>query len=916
MSAKLLYSIADDNPSVQKQIGCMNGLFQLFDRNHFLSSRRISKDPNKRLPEGREGKDDAVANESSQKAAVVKNPKVITEKQRISTDSSRSSVSSSCNTLSFSSLDDSRSLKSERVENSSYRLNSSAEVPITRDQPLHRLNGLDGSGRQPLTTHRNVRGITVKCGNKDESPTLTYIDSPRPMQKPNKSSKPRFSSLQESLGVLPNFRKLRPSSNSMEHSRKDSPRLSYDGRESRDALKSSARLKELPRHSLDSKRGSMIGSPQIRHSDLPVDSPREVGSHRRQSSLVAKLMGLEALPDPMSAPEELTSIDSGEAFDFSRSSRISNCTSWSSHQKETISQQVIHPNFPKKSNPAARFPMEPAPWKKPEGKQSSEAPQNSSRSVYGEIEKRLAQLEFKKSGKDLRALKQILEAMQKSHEKLNAPKEVGSSNISPQTRKGNSTPEQRPNLAVVPRNIICESPTSPTTRRTSSPKTSPSSIVIMKPATARKSNNGPRTEERVSPRNCSGGRTVSMEKNITCRDTSREAVSPRLQKKKFNSSDYSQRRSSLSGGQRRSLGHQDCNQKSRTNSLQLGGYDQGSEISGDSISRDLSDRNNSASLRSESNISVSSWEEAEVTSTYRGECGMRKKVTSILREDIPSIRKPQITTAEQPSPISVLDATLYGDESPSPVKMISNAFEDVGDESQWDQEDLKCSKEGSFRTEIYAIGSTKTLPPQNDTGNNYTNPDHRYISEILSASGMLQDLDYGSLDFQPNQPGHLFNKNLFLALEQIKASNRLPKGIQEIPRLNCGDRLQRRLLFDVVNEILVEKFIRSHSKNWLGLEKREHNQQQLLHGLCSEIDQLQAKSSSCSSDEEDDGLRHIVEKELSNQTAVWADGFGNISGVVLDIERLIFKDLISEVVSGAAGHTLRARPPSYCRQLF
>lgn len=39
-----------------------------------------------------------------------------------------------------------------------------------------------------------------------------------------------------------------------------------------------------------------------------------------------------------------------------------------------------------------------------------------------------------------------------------------------------------------------------------------------------------------------------------------------------------------------------------------------------------------------------------------------------------SMAEPAIATLEQPSPVSVLDATFYRDESPSPVKKISNAF--------------------------------------------------------------------------------------------------------------------------------------------------------------------------------------------------------------------------------------------------
>ena len=42
MAAKLLHSLADDSADLQKQIGCMNGIFQIFDRHHVLTGRRKS----------------------------------------------------------------------------------------------------------------------------------------------------------------------------------------------------------------------------------------------------------------------------------------------------------------------------------------------------------------------------------------------------------------------------------------------------------------------------------------------------------------------------------------------------------------------------------------------------------------------------------------------------------------------------------------------------------------------------------------------------------------------------------------------------------------------------------------------------------------------------------------------------------
>lgn len=42
MAAKLLHSLADENPDLQNQIGCMTGIFQLFDRHHAVTGRRIN----------------------------------------------------------------------------------------------------------------------------------------------------------------------------------------------------------------------------------------------------------------------------------------------------------------------------------------------------------------------------------------------------------------------------------------------------------------------------------------------------------------------------------------------------------------------------------------------------------------------------------------------------------------------------------------------------------------------------------------------------------------------------------------------------------------------------------------------------------------------------------------------------------
>lgn len=40
MAAKLLHTLADENSDLQKKIGCMNGIFKLFDRHHITNRRK------------------------------------------------------------------------------------------------------------------------------------------------------------------------------------------------------------------------------------------------------------------------------------------------------------------------------------------------------------------------------------------------------------------------------------------------------------------------------------------------------------------------------------------------------------------------------------------------------------------------------------------------------------------------------------------------------------------------------------------------------------------------------------------------------------------------------------------------------------------------------------------------------------
>lgn len=204
------------------------------------------------------------------------------------------------------------------------------------------------------------------------------------------------------------------------------------------------------------------------------------------------------------------------------------------------------------------------------------------------------------------------------------------------------------------------------------------------------------------------------------------------------------------------------------------------------------------------------------------------------------------------------------------------------------------------------------------------NPDHRYISEILLASGLLlKDLGSDLTTFQLHPSGYPINPELFFVLEQTKASSLPSKEdrghVKAANSKTDQEKFHRKLIFDTVNEILVEKLalVGTCSEPWLKpdrLARRTLSAQKLLKELCIEIEEFQTKKSVGSLDEEEDDLKSILWEYVMHQSGSWTDFWSETSGVVLDVERLIFKDLVDDIVIGEAG-SLRAKSGRR-RQLF
>ncbi|CAI9787187.1 unnamed protein product [Fraxinus pennsylvanica] len=386
----------------------------------------------------------------------------IQERQRVSTELFRASFSSS-RSSSFSSPDFNRA---NQLEPMSFDRMIFPETP-SRNPAMNMLNSSPQYSRQALdlrdvvkdSMYKEVQGLSVKAKTIEEAPDLMvkFKDFPRQLPRIMDGSQdsakfreaPWYHNEPRELLRSSSYHSKDSSSFSIS---KDASRFSYDGREisyipfeSRDFSNSTQKLKDLARLSLDSGEGSMWSSnansksifhAKTSHKDSgefngKVQSLQQTsGNQARPTSVVAKLMGLENLPDSVVAGN--TNSSSGRTYpveefvNFSRSSAETDSSN--PIQLSSSSKLWKEPSSPRGRNPdsitrhISQFSIESAPKKQIDmtrlsRKQASRSTRGSAKvpntfpSVYSEIEKRLKDLEFAHSAKDLIALKQILEAM-------------------------------------------------------------------------------------------------------------------------------------------------------------------------------------------------------------------------------------------------------------------------------------------------------------------------------------------------------------------------------------------------------------------------------------------------------------------------------------------------------------------------
>ncbi|CAH8357227.1 unnamed protein product [Eruca vesicaria subsp. sativa] len=847
MAAKLLHTLADENSDLQKKIGCMNGIFQLFDRHHLLTNRRKSHvlgNHNNSLCAFLDRVSYSLTCNAHVNSITFETNKgsATSEKlTRVSTESSRVSFSSSCSSSSLLSSELNR--EEAQPEISPYDRVIFPESPPS-DPVMSRGDGfaaahmgLDLRDVVRDSMYRELRGLSEVCRHKRRD------DSPRPYGL--KHSTPV--DFNESCKALAKLRKASQHYYNEVDMRDDSHNKLISGRK----VKESPKLSFDSRDQFDFKSGN---SNKLSESFSRSSSMKKVsGGTKRPPSVVAKLMGLETLPvSPLG--RDKTNNMFGDNTSSPRSLGKDPASS-SPPPRWRNSEFVMKPSS------SLRFPTEPAPWKQSDRNQFSQKQQacRPVKALLQSMEGRLKGVEFKPSGKDLRALNEIVETMQ--------TKSVFSSRKQPQCSNSRGLqnqvipPTMRGPIVIIKPARLVEKSGIPSSSLIPIPSLSgltkeEESVHVKRNSTSKK----PAKERSISSVD-----SKSSSRNVRSSQVSKESTSPRLRQVKKHENEKCSRPPTTPSDSRRQRNRQP--EESTTS--------HGGRRSRPRAKRILQQNNDQqCSTETEAKQATKAGEGKSPTVTEAA-----KAVVSNLMQNVSD----KHCEEDQWNPAySFSETTTTTTLSPEiNRKKLQNVEHLV-------QKLKRLNSNHDETSQDYIASLCENKDP---------NTDHRYISEILLASGLLlRDLSSELTTFQLHPSGHPINPELFLVLEQTQ-------------RRSSNEKLNRKLVFDAVNETLVKKLAFVEEGTWMK-RKVLLSAQQLLKEVCSEIETLKKQTKKREGnlllleDQEEDFLKCILDEDVTTRSEKWIEFEDVVPGLVLDLERLLFKDLVNEIVHGEIGRLL------------
>lgn len=175
--------------------------------------------------------------------------------------------------------------------------------------------------------------------------------------------------------------------------------------------------------------------------------------------------------------------------------------------------------------------------------------------------------------------------------------------------------------------------------------------------------------------------------------------------------------------------------------------------------------------------------------------------------------------------------------------------------------------------ELEELGSLGITPVLLDCEDDINDSDFIYISKVIKAWKLA-----------PEEA----NDHIFLQLEK--------QNYMENKDTSKVSKLQRRLIFDIITEIMEQK---RNLPPWKAFAIKKWNTSQLLvQQIWSEFQRIKEQESS---DDLFEVICGVLKKDLAGEAINrWEDCPLEMSEAVLDIERLIFRDLVGESIRDLA----------------
>lgn len=641
--------------------------------------------------------------------------------------------------------------------------------------------------------------------------------------------------------------------------------------------------REAPRLSLDSRavvdakgglrpREIRINTAANTAANFAATGDEERENQRRSPSVIARLMGLDLLPSssssapepenkvelrrsasesgsrdyrffdtpsflsPMASKTEMVGERKSDQFVSNRTQKINNVVRSNSKSKNQNLSNQRRLMVERKSY------YDTADFFPPEiPAKYQQQQQHQAVTIFGEIEKRLRMRGIDEPSKDLDTLKHILEALQ----------------LKGLLHSSSATTKPRQNLVF--------------DRRFSREEESP--IVVMKPArppvTNRRRGNGSSGEPTMSPRRerpaRSAVRSPGRSENRSSSPVVRRKEGPLSIETRRSGSETTTTtttrglHSPVQSPRMTRRSDQTVNRspRNRRSTVEICQGESERVLGGPASTED------EASTLSESSFSTSSHTDNERwrLEEYREGRNLLERCDKLLNSIAEMNSNSNSTELQQPSPVSVLDPSFYKEDesSPSPVKKRTIDFKD---QVVMELEDDLWSPSSS---------SQMLSKPDHDIDSS-DDSDFSYVSEVFRASNYLPD-----------------DADLFLLLEKqtsIRGGNGKSKAAI----------LQRKLIFDTITEILdrnrqLPPWKAVSISNW-------GSGRPTLEQIWSEFRKIREQGPS-----EDllEVICGVLKKDLAGDSINgWGDCNMEMSEAVLDIERLIFKDLIGETIRDLA----------------